>query len=137
VLSVLSSPTVFRLYFLCLVPSFNCTWYLDPSSFALTDGCEVAGFHSTVSTAPVHQTFLPFSIQGFQLCSSSFCDIDNLIWPQPMCSELPWMLHEFAVIYQYQISLFEGFLLDVSVMVGLFSSLLYLLMESCNKSVFF
>jgi hypothetical protein len=82
---------------------------------------------------PIYQTFLPFSIQSLQLRSSSLCNIGNLIWPKPMCLELPWMLHELVVIYQYQISLLKGFLLDVSVMVGLLSFLLYPLMKSCNK----
>jgi hypothetical protein len=46
--------------------------------------------------APIHQSFIPFSIQSFQLRNSSFRDIDNLIWSQPMCFELPYMLHEFV-----------------------------------------
>jgi hypothetical protein len=85
---------------------------------------------------PIYQTFFPFSIHGLQLRSSSFCNIDNLIWPKPMCPELPWMLHELSVIYQYQISLLECFILDMSVLIGLFSVLLYLLMISRKKSVF-
>jgi len=32
-LCALASPTICRLCFLCLVPSFNCTWYLDPFCF--------------------------------------------------------------------------------------------------------
>ena len=54
-----------------------------------------------------------------------------------MCHELPWMLHELVVIYQYQISLPKLFLLDMPVVVGLLSILLYLLMESCNETIFF
>jgi hypothetical protein len=84
----------------------------------------------------IHQTFLPFSSQSFQLRISSFCNIGNLIWSQPMHHELPWMLHELTFIYQYHISLLEGFLLDVFVMVGLFSFFLNLLVKSCNKYVF-
>ena len=50
--------------------------------------------------------------------------------------ELPCMVYELTVIYQYQISLLEGFLLDVSIMVGIFLFLLYLLMESYNENFF-
>jgi hypothetical protein len=87
--------------------------------------------------APVHQTFLPFSIQSLQLCISSFCNIGNLICPKPMRSKLPRMIHELTFIYQYQITLLKYLLLDVFVMVGILSFLLYLLMKSNNKSVFF
>lgn len=87
--------------------------------------------------ALIHQTFLPFSIQILQLCSSSFYNIGNLIWPKTMCSELACMFHELIVIYQYQITLLKCLLLDMSVMVGLLSFFLDLLMESCNESVFF
>jgi hypothetical protein len=40
------------------------------------------------------------------------------------------MLHELAVIYQYQVTLLKYLLLDVSVMVCLLSFLLNLLMKS-------
>jgi hypothetical protein len=43
-------PSLCRLSFLCLVPSFNYTWYLDPSSYAFTESCEGDGYHSTLST---------------------------------------------------------------------------------------
>ena len=92
----------------------------------------IVQFQST----PIYQPFLRFSIQSIQVCNSSFCNIGNLIWPKPMCHEVPWMLHELVVIYQYQISLLKGFLLDVFIMVSLFSFLLYLVMKSYNKPVF-
>jgi hypothetical protein len=136
VLSSLFLPVVCRLSFLCLVPSFNCTWHLDPSPSVLSRATRQLIFIVEFQPDPIHQSFPPFSIQSPQLCSSSFHNIDNLIWPQPMCSKLPWMLHELVVIYQYRISLLECFLLDVSVVVGLFSFLLNPLIESCNKSVF-
>jgi hypothetical protein len=87
--------------------------------------------------ASIHQTFLPFSNQSLQLRNSSFCNIGNLIWSKPMRSELPRMLHKLTIIYQYRISLLEIFLLDVSIMVGLFAFFLNLLVKSCNKSIFF
>jgi hypothetical protein len=86
--------------------------------------------------APIYQTFLPFSLQSLQLRISSFCNVGNLIWPKPMCPELTWMLHELVVVYKYQISLLKGYLLDMPVVVGLLSLLLYLLMKSYNKYVF-
>ena len=45
-----SSPSLCKLSFLCLVPSFNCTWYLDPSYYAFTKSYEVSSCHSTIST---------------------------------------------------------------------------------------
>jgi hypothetical protein len=49
-----SLPSLCRLSFLCLVPSFNCTWYLDPFPHAFTESCEATGCHNTTSTAPIH-----------------------------------------------------------------------------------
>jgi hypothetical protein len=133
---MLSLPFVCRLFVLCLVPIFNCPWYLYPFPFSFTKRYGATRCHSTISTVPIYQTFLPFFIQSLQLHNSSFPDIDNLIWPQPMSFELPWMLHELVVVDQYQISLLTGFIIDVSIMVGLLSFLLYLLMESCDKPIF-
>jgi hypothetical protein len=36
---------------------------------------------------------------------------------QAMCPELPLMLRELVVIYQYHISLLEGFILDVPFLI--------------------
>ena len=40
-------------------------------------------------------------IQLIELNSTSFCDLMYLIWPQPMCFELPWKLNEFVVIEEH------------------------------------
>jgi hypothetical protein len=83
--------------------------------------------------ALVHQTFLLFSIQSLQLHNSSLCNVGNLIWPEPMHSKLPKMLHEITVIYQYHITFLKYRLLDVSILVGLLSLFQDLLMKSCNN----
>jgi hypothetical protein len=47
-----------RMSLLFIVPSFNCTWYLEPFLHASTESCEVAGCHSTTSTDS-HSLILP------------------------------------------------------------------------------
>jgi hypothetical protein len=56
-----SMPPLFplcRLSFLFLVPSFNCTWYLDPFLHAFTKSFEAAGCCSTTSVSS-HSLDLP------------------------------------------------------------------------------
>jgi hypothetical protein len=55
------SPSLCRLSFLCLVPSFNCTWYLDPFPTIFTESYEADGCHSTTSTDS-HSLILPSSL---------------------------------------------------------------------------
>ena len=50
---------------------------------------------------PIHQSFLPVSLQCLQLRISSFCNIGNLIWYDPMHYELPRVFDELTIIYQY------------------------------------
>jgi hypothetical protein len=47
---------------------------------------------------PIHQAFLPVSFQCLHLCSSSFCNIGNLIWSEPMCSEISRVFYKLTVI---------------------------------------
>jgi hypothetical protein len=67
VLSALSLSSMCRPSFLCLVPSFNCTWYLDPFPHAFTESCEATGFHNTISTG-FHSPNLPSILQSKSYC---------------------------------------------------------------------
>ena len=40
-------------------------------------------------------------IQLAELNGTSLCDLLYLIWPHPMCLELPWKLNEFTVIEEH------------------------------------
>ena len=85
----------------------------------------------------INQSRKKLLVQFAELNGTSFCNLLNLIWPQPMRLKLPWELDEFAVIEEHQVSGLESLILNVSVMPSFFSGLLHSLMESSDEPVFF
>ena len=75
-------------------------------------------------------------VQLAKLNGTSFCDLLDLVWSQPMRLKLPWELDEFAVIEEHQVSSLESLILNVSVMPIFFLCLLKFLMEASDESVF-
>ena len=49
----------------------------------------------------INQSRNKFPVQFNDLNDTSFCDLLNLIWPQPMCLELPRKLNKLAVIKEH------------------------------------
>ena len=80
------------------MPPFNYTGHLHPYRlFELRLGYEVA---STVKLKPtaINESGKKFPIQFSKLNGSSFCNLLNLVWPQPVRLELPWKFHKLTVI---------------------------------------
>ena len=40
-------------------------------------------------------------VQFTEMNNTSVCDLLNLIWPQPMCLELPWKINKLAVVKEH------------------------------------
>ena len=57
----------------------------------------------TIKLKPIsiNQSRNKFLVQFTELNGTSFCDLLNLIWPQPMCLELPWKLSKISVIKEH------------------------------------
>ena len=57
----------------------------------------------TINLEPtaINQRRKKLPIQFDELNNTSFCDILNLIWPQPMHLELAWKLNKLTVIEEH------------------------------------
>ena len=54
-----------------------------------------------IKPTSINQSRNNFPVQFTELNDTSFCNLLNLIWPQPMCLELPWKLNKLAVIKEH------------------------------------
>ena len=88
------------------------------------------------STA-INQSGKKLPVQLTELNDTSFCNLLNLVWPQPMHLELPWKLNKLTVIEEHEVSCLANIAFDVPVMPSFLSCLLHFLMKSCDEFVFF
>ena len=51
--------------------------------------------------AAINQRGQKLPIQFAELNGTSFCDLLNLIWPQPMLLEISWKLNKLTVIKEH------------------------------------
>ena len=87
-----------------------------------------------LNPTPINQRRKKFPVQFAELNDTSFCNLLNLIWPQPMHLELSWKLNKLTII---EVSCLKSLTLNVLVMPRFFSRLMYFLMKSCDESIFF
>ena len=83
------------------MPPFNYTGHLHHHKLAklgLRGGVAITIGLKPTAINPCGQK-LP--IQLAELNDTSLCDLLYLIWPQPMCLELPWKLNELAIIEEH------------------------------------
>ena len=83
------------------MPPFNYTGhlhFLNLSKLGLRGGVAI-----TIELKPtsINQCGKKLPIQVTELNDTSLCNLLYLIWPQPMCLEIPWKLNEFAVIEEH------------------------------------
>ena len=82
------------------MPPFNYTGHLHTQFSALGLG---AGVAITIKLKPtaISQSRNKFLVQFTELNDTSFCDLLNLIWPQPMCLEFLGKLNKLVVIKEH------------------------------------
>ena len=91
------------------MPPFNYTGHLHPHRLSeLRLGYEVASNVKLNPTA-INESGKKLSIQFSKLNGSSVCNLMNLVWPQPMCLELPWKLHKLTPYLESFLSFFSFF----------------------------
>ena len=61
------------------------------------------GVAVTINLKPtsINQRRKKLPVQFAELNGTSFCNILNLIWPQPMRLEIPWKLNKLTVIQEH------------------------------------
>ena len=70
--------------------------------------------------AAINQSGKKLPVQFAELNNTSFSNLLNLIWPQPMRLELPWKLNKLSIIKEHEVSDIKNLSLDVLVMPNLF-----------------
>ena len=83
------------------MPPFNYTGHLHfhtLSELGLRGG---VGVTIELELAAINQHGKKLPVQFAELNDTSFCNLLNLIWPQPMRFELPWKFNKLTVIKEH------------------------------------
>ena len=93
-------------FFLCILligamPPFNYTGHLHIhtlSELGLRGGVAIT---IELEPAAINERGKKLPVQFVELNDTSFCNLLNLIWPQPMRLEISWKLNKLTVIEEY------------------------------------